>query len=433
MKNKSFFIKHLISCLSISSLLLSLASNGSAQNWHAGDTLITVDEKPDRINDFRDNMIDWTGQDLIDADFPKSWPLFGSKARMAIGGYARLDYIQDFDGGYDRFQYEIQNVPIKGDDRPQQSGYMNMHARESRLNVDVRSITETGMPIRVFFEMDFYNLDRGPFNQTPRLRHFYGVLGRLLIGRTWGTQSDLFAVPSTVDFAAGDALTGTRRAQIRFEDKINKDFNYAFALEMLEFPGIDGNNFDGQASMLLPLLVGRLTKMTASGGRMFLGASAFQLRWDGQSTGPDDTAFGWGLSFSGREYFGKKHYFRWMASYGNGWGSNIVATVGTTSSAIITPDGKLETMPAWNLGTGVALNISPVLVANINTGWFGLDPSDYRSEDKIKLGGSGHVNLIWSPYKSVNMGVEFMTLYRENGNGESGVGNRLQMMIKYLF
>jgi hypothetical protein len=26
-----------------------------------------------------------------------------------------------------------------------------------------------------------------------------------------------------------------------------------------------------------------------------------------------------------------------------------------------------------------------------------------------------------------------MTLYRENGNGESGVGNRLQMMIKYLF
>jgi hypothetical protein len=122
-----------------------------------------------------------------------------------------------------------------------------------------------------------------------------------------------------------------------------------------------------------------------------------------------------------------------MASYGNGWGSNIVATVGTASSAILTPDGKLETMPAWNLGTGVAINISPVLVANINTGWFGLNPSEFRSEDKIKLGGSGHVNLIWSPYKSVNAGVEFMTLYRENGNGESGVGTRLQMMIKYLF
>jgi len=413
-------------------LFLALTVQLEAQNWHSGDTLKT-EATQDRINDFRDNMIDWTGQDLIDANFPKSWPLFGSKARMSIGGFAKLDYIQDFNGGYDRFQYEIQNVPIEGDGRTPQSGYMNMHARESRFNVDVRSITETGMPIRVFLEMDFYNLDRGPFNQTPRLRHFYGVLGRLLIGRTWGTHSDLFAVPSTIDFAAGDALTGTRRAQIRFEDKISDEINYAFALEMLDFPGIDGNNLDGQASMMLPLLVGRITKTTASGGRLFIGASAFQLRWDGQSTGPDDTALGWGLSFSGREYFGKKHYFRWMASYGNGWGSNIVATLGTTASAILTPDGKLETMPAWNLGTGVALNISPVLEANINTNWFGLNPSEFRSEDKIKLGGSSHVNLIWSPYKSVNMGVEFMTLYRENGNGESGVGNRLQLMIKYLF
>ena len=174
----------------------------TAQRWDPQDSIKTVDKNQDRINDFRDNIIDWTGQDLVDDTFPNSWPLFGSKARMAIGGYVKLDYIQDFDGGYDRFSYEIQNVPVPGDDRPEQSGYMNLHARESRLNIDVRRVTEKGMPLQIFFELDFYNLDRGPFNQTPRLRHFYGVLGRLLIGRTWGTQSDLFAVPNTIDFAA---------------------------------------------------------------------------------------------------------------------------------------------------------------------------------------------------------------------------------------
>lgn len=411
-----------------------VASNLDAQQWNPEDTLNTTKDKTDRINDFRDNMIDWTGQDLVDASFPKSWPLFGTKARMAIGGYAKIDYIQDFDGGYDRFQYEIQNVQVEGDGRTPQSGYMNLHARESRINVDVRSITETGMPVRVFFEMDFYNLDRPAFNQSPRLRHFYGVLGRLLIGRTWGTQSDLYAVPVTIDFAAGDALTGTRRAQIRFEDKINKTFNYALALEMLEYPGVDGNGFDGQASVQLPLLVGRLTKTTVNGGRLFLGASAFQLRWDGQSTGPDDTAFGWGVSFSGREYFGtKKHYFRWMTSYGNGWGSNIVATLGSTASGIMKPDGTLDAIPAWNLGCGVAIHLSPVVTANFNTNWFGLDAPEYRDDDKIKLGGANHLNVIWSPYKSVNVGAEFMTLYRENMDGKSDTGSRLQMMIKYLF
>jgi hypothetical protein len=419
--------------IALSAILIGIISLASyAQQWTPGDSLNLSQTDTSRIDEFRDNVIDYTGQDLIDASFPNSWPIFGSKARIAIGGYVKLDYIQDFDGGYDRFQYEIQSVPVPGDGRPEQSGYMNLHARESRLNIDVRRVTEKGMPLQIFFELDFYNLDRGPFNQTARLRHFYGVLGRLLIGRTWGTQSDLFAVPNTIDFAAGDAITGTRRAQVRFEDDLSKKLKYAVALEMLEFPGIDAPDSLGQASQNLPLLAGRITKKTTSGGRMMLGASIFQLRWDGQGIIPNSTALGWGFSFSGREYFGQKHYFRWMASYGQGWGSQIVATLGTTASAILDPNGNLETMPAWNLGTGIALNLSPTLVTNLNVNWYAIDPSVYRDLNKMKSGESAHLNLIWSPIKNVNTGVEFMILRRTNGDDSSGVGKRLQFMIKYV-
>ena len=419
--------------IALSAILIGIISLTSyAQQWTPGDSLNLSQTDMSRIDEFRDNVIDYTGQDLIDASFPNSWPIFGSKARIAIGGYVKLDYIQDFDGGYDRFQYEIQSVPVPGDGRPEQSGYMNLHARESRLNIDVRRVTEKGMPLQIFFELDFYNLDRGPFNQTARLRHFYGVLGRLLIGRTWGTQSDLFAVPNTIDFAAGDAITGTRRAQVRFEDDLSKKLKYAVALEMLEFPGIDAPDSLGQASQNLPLLAGRITKKTTSGGRMMLGASIFQLRWDGQGIIPNSTALGWGFSFSGREYFGQKHYFRWMASYGQGWGSQIVATLGTNASAILDPNGNLETMPAWNLGTGIALNLSPTLVTNLNVNWYAIDPSVYRDLNKMKSGESAHLNLIWSPIKNVNTGVEFMILRRTNGDDSSGVGKRLQFMIKYV-
>ena len=425
-------VKSLLTC----GLLVLLACTSirvHSQQWTKGDTLNTSAKDTTSIDEFRGNLIDYTGQDLVDAAFPNSIPIFGSRARIAFGGFVKLDYIQDLDGGYDRFQYEIQNVPVPGDGRPMQSGYMNMHARESRFNVDIRSITETGMPIQAFAEIDFYNLDRGPFNQTPRLRHFYGVVGRLLFGRTWGTQSDLYAVPNTIDFAAGDALTGTRRAQIRFEDHISESVSYAIAAEMLEYPGIDGVDSLGQASQNLPLLAGRITKKTRSGGRIMLGSSIFQLRWDGQNIISNARAFGWGFSFSGREYFGKKHFFRWMASYGHGWGSQIVATIGTGSSAVLTPDGKLETMPAWNLGAGVALAIKNNLVANINTSWYSIDPSVYRDPEQMKGGGSAHVNLIWSPYKKVNVGIEYMILKRINTDGSSGEGRRIQMMAKYIF
>lgn len=419
---------------SLTIVLAIVAQFSIAQQWHAGDTLNTEKQDTSRISPFRDNALDLTGQDLVDASFPNSIPIFGTKARIAFGGYVKLDYVQDFNGGYDRYQYEIQNVPVAGDGRPVQSGYMNMFARESRFNIDARSITDKGLPLRVFFELDFYNLDRGAFNQVPRLRLAYAVVGRLLFGRSWGIGSDLYAVPTTIDFAAGDALTGTRRAQVRFEDQFaNKKYSYAVGLEMLEFPGIDGPDTLGQASQILPNLVGRLTKSTSSGGRLFFSASLFQLRWDGRDIIPNATAVGWGFSFSGRENFGKNHHFIWMASYGQGWGSQIVATVGSKSSAILTPQNQLETMPAVNLGAGVAISISPTLVSNLNIAWYSIDPSVYRSPSSIKSGASGHVNLIWSPIKNVNTGIEYMLLRRTNTDNNFGLGNRLQMMAKYVF
>jgi hypothetical protein len=419
---------------SLTIVLAVIAQLSFAQQWHAGDTLNTEKQDSSRISSFRDNALDLTGQDLVDATFPNSIPIFGTKARFAFGGYVKLDYVQDFNGGYDRFQYEIQNVPVAGDGRPVQSGYMNMFARESRFNFDVRSITEKGLPLRVFFEFDFYNLDRGAFNQSLRVRLAYAVVGRLLFGRSWGTGTDLYAVPTTIDFAAGDALTGTRRAQVRFEDQFaNKKYSYAVGVEMLEFPGIDGPDTLGQASQILPMLVGRLTKSTSSGGRLFFSASLFQLRWDGRDIIPNATAFGWGFSFSGRENFGKNHHFIWQASYGQGWGSQIVSTVGSKSSAILTPQNQLETMPALNLGAGVAISISPTLVSNLNIAWYSIDPSVYRSPSSIKSGASGHVNLIWSPIKNVNTGIEYMLLRRTNTDNNFGLGNRLQAMIKYVF
>lgn len=90
-------------------------------------------------------------------------------------------------------------------------------------------------------------------------------------------------------------------------------------------------------------------------------------------------------------------------------------------------------MPAWNHGAGVAYNLSNNLVANLNTNWYSIDPSEYRDAEKMKGGETLHANLIWSPYTKVNVGIEYMTLKRVNGDDSSGTGSRLQMMLKYLF
>ena len=110
-----------------------------------------------------------------------------------------------------------------------------------------------------------------------------------------------------------------------------------------------------------------------------------------------------------------------------------IATVGTRSSAILTPEGKLQTMPAWNLVTGISINLIPTLATNFNVAWYAIDPSSYMEPNSLKGGEAAHLNLIWSPFKRVNTGVEYMILRRTNKDNRSGVGNRLQLMIKYLF
>ena len=386
-----------------------------------------------RIDPLKNQAVDMTGDDLAVEPFSRSWPLYGTPARMAIRGYVKLDYIQDFDGAYDRFQFPVAAVPVPGDGRLDQAGYMNMFARESRISVDIRSFTENDVPLQVFMEVDFWTLADTPFFTAPRLRHVYGVFGRLLAGRTWGTLTDVYSLAPTIDFAGGDAVSGSRRPQVRFEQPLNDEFRAAVALEMLEFPDIDNvDDQAGEASMQLPLLAARITRSTKR-GRAMLGAALYQLRWDGLGTGPDATVVAWGVVFSGRLGLGERDFLVWNTSAGNGWGSNVATNIGVGSAAVLTPDGSLNDLFAWNAQLGVAHYLSDVVALNASVAWASVEDSPLKPAGRLKEGGTAHVNVIWSPFKSVNTGVEYMHGLRRNYYGLDGTASRVQAMVKFIF
>jgi len=413
--------------------LLAVTGELQAQQDSAAVQQDTTVQDTTRIDPLGNNVLDQTGQDLAADPFERSWELFGTGARMAIRGYIKLDYIQDFSGAYDRFQFPVSQIPVPGDGRPEQSGYMNLFARESRINFDVRSFTETGTPLQIFVEMDFWNLADTPFFATPRLRHIYGVYGPLLAGRTWGTLTNVYSLATTLDFAAGDAISGARRPQIRWEQPLAESYNGAVALEMLEFVDIDNvADQPGQASQLLPLLAARITKATER-GRVMLGGSLYQLRWDGQGQGPDATTAGWGLLFSGRLGLGERGFLVWNTSAGNGWGSNIITNIGEGSAAVLTPDGRLEPLFSWNAQFGGGHYLSNVVALHASLAWASVEDSPYRAGDRLTEGGTAHANVVWSPVQSVNTGIEYMVGLRRNADGADGTAHRVQAMIKYIF
>ncbi len=408
-------------------LILSFTSSGQVKDSVAGDS-INLNQKILPKGDIREHNPLLTGSDLVDDNFIGSWPMFGKEFRMKVGGYVKADFLYDFAGSFDQTQFLMSTIPVKGQPNYNNSGYINLFARETRFNFDVRRVTPAQIPLKLFIEADFWTAS----NQL-RLRHAYVVVGDFIIGQTWTTLSFLESLPFMIDFASGDALYGGRSTQIRYQNKVSKQLQLTASLEKIDFLGIENsNNLRGKASSNLPLLVGRLDYSWGT-GILFFGANVGQLRWDNDSSLANPTAIQYSAVIAGRQYLGKNNYFTWNINYGRGAGENIMAFAGSSANAVLTADGGLETMQSYGILLGFMHKWTNTISSNFSYayGWLETPPS--RAAFALQDGGIGHLNLIYSPTDYLSYGTEFIWGTRRTANDALGSANRIQAMVKLSF
>lgn len=388
---------------------------------------------PERIkidpNESRDSERILTANDLKDDSFKGSWPMFGTDYRMKIGGYFELDMLYDFGGSGDEYQFLINQIPVEGTQEDQRGGYFNMFVRETRFNFDIRNTGQDGVREQFFLEMDFFDLS----SSSPRLRHAYVIYGNLLVGQSWSTVVEMSSIPFNIDFAAGDALFGTRTPQIRWQQQVDEQWSWAVGLEQMWSSGIyNPLNLGGQESPQLPVLAGRLTHTTSSGIHS-LAALVQQLHWDGEGTTPDATAIGWALIYAGRENINDSNSFLWNLAYGDGTTDGIMALTGSKANAILTDDGQLITRQGYCASLGLVHKWSKEYTSTLSYVWTDLEDIGDRAPDAIQSGDVGHVNLIWSPVANLSTGIEYMWGNKKNSDGAEGDSSRVQTMVKYTF
>ena len=147
-------------------------------------------------------------------EFPKDYRngLLITKDRWAMkfGGYVKADLIHDRDPIDSTDFFDPANIPVGALDRTN----TRFHARQTRLNMDARWITEAGTPLRFMVEGDFFGS-----GNTFRLRHAYGEYGQWIVGQTWTTFTHRAALPNTLDNVGDVASVGRRQAQLRYTRK----------------------------------------------------------------------------------------------------------------------------------------------------------------------------------------------------------------------
>ena len=417
-------------------LLLAAPSTALAQEPLAAQELPDLDARIQALSEELDAARAELGATETDAPFDKvrqrrdstlapSTGLVDIAAEdlsLRIGGYVKMDGIHDFQRVGNASKFATATIPVPTEDQERTT----FQARETRLNVDVRSGFKAEA-VRFFVEGDFYGAG-GAFN----LRHAYGEYGGLLAGQTWTTFMDLSSRPVTLDFEGPDGALFLRQPMVRWTQAASNTTSWSLALEGASqgvgaLGGVDPNLADAP----LPDLTGNLRREVGS-GHLQLSGVLRKLRYEGGAG--EDAVIGWGLALSGKTPVGPRGR-RLMAqlSVGEGTGEyNQALRDDGQSDAFLGADGRLEALGNHTATVGVENDWNADWSTTVAYSVATLDNVTGQAADVLHQTQSTSATLLWHPTRHFLAGVEYLYGTRENNDGQRGHANRVMFSFKFF-
>ena len=358
-----------------------------------------------------------------------------------VGGFVKADFMatrtgdgQLADSAVGRALYLPSQIPVGGSG----SGTdYDAHAKFSRFNLGIDSVTDDGAKLGAFFEMDFFGNALGNQNATNTygvtLRHAYAYWNNWLAGQTWSNFMDVGALPEAVDFIGPtDGVIFVRQAQVRYTTG-----GFSVALENPETTLIPNGGGAGIASDrgALPDLTLRYG-WKGDWGSFGIGGLLRELRIDRNATADvaaiDNSSFGGALTLGGKWNLGSSDDLRYQLTVGSGFSRYI--GLGITGDSMLDADGDLDSLDGIAGYVAWRHMFNPKLRTNLMYA-----RSQYDNDTALTGTGvtknvqSWRANIFYSPYPKLDIGAELMMGQREIESGLDGDLTRLQFTTKYSF
>lgn len=353
---------------------------------------------------------------------------------VKLGGFVRLNVIasrySDGEvavGGLGKEFFLPQQIPVGGGFSSQD---LLLSARQTRLQFSTAT-PMNGTDIKTLVEFDFalatapVGAQRATNPYTPTFRRGFIEYGNLLVGQEWSTFQNIAVLPETTDFVGPlDGTVFNRQALVRYSIPLRPGLTLQIAAENPETE----TALPANAALVdtdddrLPDVVARVNWKPAFGDFALAGI-ARELRTD--TLGSGDTAFGWGVSGSGKIPIGKRHDLRFMATYGQGIGRYLGlgyvpdAIYGGTATRLERID-NFAAFAAFRIGWTDAIHstvMGSYQSADYPAGMIVTGLANAKSY-------GGAANLFWSPGKGFDIGMEYRHAVRELVSGDTGALDR---------
>jgi hypothetical protein len=350
-------------------------------------------------------------------DFTSGITIRQGRWGVKFGGYVKADLIHDFHAIDSTDLFDPATIPTDVQDRTDS----RFHARQTRLNMDARWITEAGDPLRMMVEGDFF----GP-GDTIRLRHAFGEYKGWIIGQTWTTFTHRAALPNTLDVVGDVASVGRRQAQVRYSRHFLDDrFVFSGAVEDSTVGVEDDLLTLGVPRSPMPDFIARL-RYRGDDAEIQLAGVVRQLGFQPLNSNVI-TRFGSGLNATSfvdltsrsRLYGG----ILWGSGIGNYRDLPDIALTGPQSGSI------LKSL-AWY--SGVTHQWTKSWSSNLTYSQGDVDNTSFQSTGSIRRLQYMAANLIWQPTPYTFVGSEFLWGKRIDRNLSSDDASRFMVSFGFL-
>jgi Porin subfamily len=417
---------------------------------------------------------------------PGSFRVPGTEIVVRIYGFVKFNGITDLTTQDQNDSLSAQSIQLFGTAAQRQGGDTQFSARRSRFDL------ETWAPVNDMFgefhtlmEIDFAGQNTSLTTQatangyTPRLRKFYADFGRanggwgaFLFGQENSVFSDNSLLPiQLLNDATFVGVSNIRQAQVRYTYGFGDGVSAAFGVESpysdittatgVSFP--DSNGGGGVGWQAAPDFTGRLLWKQKWGLLALRGLLRSQIDLNNEGAAGAGSRFnksttGYGVGVTGVvNLFDDRLVLMASANVGSGIGryldstSNGYGAVSNTGlSGVFAQTTSLDAVTVYGAMIGLQYFLTPTIRTNMAIGGARLMLPGYTSQFGGCVGASiptgtcssnntteasGTINLIWSPFKALDLGLEYQHLERNlqapfstgtNTATTGGIANRLE-------
>jgi hypothetical protein len=349
----------------------------------------------------------------------------GTETRLRVGGFARVDFIHDFQPIGSTDDFIVSTIPV---DVVSEADNTTIHARETRVNLELRRPSRLGN-LRILLENDFFGSNG---ERAFNLRHAFGQVANVLVGFTVSTLQDVDARPDTLDYEGPPGRLSARQAQIRYTLPMPGGQTVAFAAEEPK-PNIPSDVGDDPVTARTPwpdaIVRYRLERRQ---GHLQVGSVLRSLGGYVGTGIADAQVFGAGLSVSGSWATNQGNILLGQMASGHGLARYIKDTSGLGLDLAIDDDGDVGAVGlvagvaayqrVWNTRVRSTLSASMVRIDRLAA----MPGDTYRSSRYL----SGNVMYTDGPF---TIGLEYDAARLEVQDGRRNRAHRIQAAIQYDF